>query len=448
MMIGTESAGLPPTISTPLRLATVGSVATGLAGQTALLVSGPLLARMLGLDGRGYLAALVLWPALIAQLGSMGMPLAVTYFTAQRRISVRSITRAALSFAIPQTLLLTALHGAVLLLVLRGESSSVRMAGAVTLAAVPASLAQQYGLAMLQGRQRFVAFNVLRLLPVILYAGGVATLFVFGVTTILPVAVVLVGANASIGAATLVMGLWSSENAGTAGGSADLREMLRFGLRGFLGSISPIENLRVDQMVVLIFLAPAALGVYVVGLAFTNLPRFVAQSVGMVAYPTVAGCTDEKAARRSMWAFLWASAAMSVVIVMPLLLAAGWIVPFFFGAEFRDAVRVTQILLPGAVFVAARRVLSDGLRGRGHPTAGTLAEVAAWLWLAPALAVAVPLWGASGVAGAVSTSYAFSFGTLLIITAMLGEMRQGQVLLISPRVAWHRLRFPATVRES
>ncbi|MCH7579585.1 MAG: hypothetical protein IIB22_05025, partial [Chloroflexi bacterium] len=72
--------------------ATVGSVATGLAGQTALLVSGPLLARMLGLDGRGYLAALVLWPALIAQLGSMGMPLAVTYFTAQRRISVRSIT--------------------------------------------------------------------------------------------------------------------------------------------------------------------------------------------------------------------------------------------------------------------------------------------------------------------------------------------------------------------
>ena len=431
-----------------LALATAGSVAAGLAGQTALMVSGPLLARMLGLDGRGYLAALVLWPTLIAQLGSLGVPLAVTYFTAQGRGSARGLARTALWFAVPQALLLTALHAVVLLLVLRGEPASVRVAGAVTLAAVPASLAQLYGLAMLQGQQRFAAFNVLRLLPVILYAGGVAALFISDVTNILSVAVVLVGVNASVGATTLVMGLRASGSAGTAPGSANLREMLRFGLRGLFGSVSPIESFRLDQMVLAIFLAPAALGLYVVGLAFINLPRFVAQSVGMVAYPSVAARTDETAARRTMWAFLWATLAMSMAIVLSLVLTVGWLVPFFFGAEFRDAVQVTQILLPGVVFVAARRVLSDGLRGRGHPTAGTLAEVAAWLWLAPALAVAVPLWGASGVAGAMSSSYAFSFGALLIIAALLGEMRRGQVFIMSPRAAWHRLRLFATARSA
>jgi hypothetical protein len=79
--------------------------------------------------------------------------------------------------------------------------------------------------------------------------------------------------------------------------------------------------------------------------------------------------------------------------------------------------------------------------------AGTIAEVAAWFWLAPALAVAAPLWGARGVAGAMSSSYAFSFGALLIIAAVLGELKCGQVFVTSPRAAWHRLRLFATARS-
>lgn len=55
---GAENAELPRANSTRLRLAVAGSIAAGLAIQAALMVSGPLLARMLSLDGRGYLASL------------------------------------------------------------------------------------------------------------------------------------------------------------------------------------------------------------------------------------------------------------------------------------------------------------------------------------------------------------------------------------------------------
>ena len=443
---GAENAELPPANPSRLRLAVAGSVATGLAVQTALMVSGPLLARMLGLDGRGYLASLVLWPVLIAQLGSLGLPLAVTYHIAQEPAVAARVARAALRFGVPQTLLLTALHAMVLLVVLHGEPTSIRVAGAVTLAAVPASLAQQYGLAMLQGQQRFSAFNVLRLLPVVLYAGGVAALFVSGVTSIVAVAMVLMGANASVGAITLATGLRAVGSIGAARGSADLGAMLRFGLRGLLGTVSLIDSLRLDQVVLALFLAPAALGLYVVALAFTNLPRFVAQSVGMVVYPSVASRADETSARRSVWAFFWATGAMSVAIVAPLLLAAGRLVPLFFGDEFWDAVRVTQILLPGMLFSGMGRVLSDALKGRGHPAAGTLAEVTTWLWLAPALGVAVPLWGVNGVAVSMSSSYAVSLGVLLALAAAHGEARLPAALVVSPRAAWHRLRLFATPR--
>ncbi len=64
--------------------------------------------------------------------------------------------------------------------------------------------------------------------------------------------------------------------------------MVAFGAKGLLGANSPIEYYRVDQAVVGLFLTPVALGLYSVALAFTNLPRSIANSLGVVAYPHVA----------------------------------------------------------------------------------------------------------------------------------------------------------------
>ena len=47
------------------------AVATGFAIQSALVVTGPLLARMLGPSGRGYLAALILWPLVLLYGGAL-----------------------------------------------------------------------------------------------------------------------------------------------------------------------------------------------------------------------------------------------------------------------------------------------------------------------------------------------------------------------------------------
>jgi O-antigen/teichoic acid export membrane protein len=430
-----------------LGFATAVSVLTGFAGQGVLMISGSLVARMLGVDGRGQLAALVLWPTVIAQLGSLGLPLAVTYELAHGSAGAARAKRAVLLFAGPQAAILSAVHVAVLLFVLNGEPASIRAAGLATLAAVPASLAQQYGLAMLQGKQRFAAFNTLRLLPAAVYAGGVVGLFVIGADGILSVVLLWMAASLAVGVTTLATGLRVVWGANAAVRPAGVSAMLRFGLRGLLGSVSPIESFQLDQMVLALFLAKEALGLYVVGLAFTNLPRIVSNSVGMVAYPNIARQTDPTAAWRSMWTFFWLTMALAVIVAVPLWLAAGRLVPFFFGGDFRDAVAVTRILLPGALFAAGRRILSDGMRGRGHATAGTVAEVVAWFCLAPALAILVPLWGVNGVAVAFSGSYAVSLAALLVLAVARGEMPSGTVLR-TPRAAWNRLRMLSESRSS
>ncbi len=434
--------------ATSLRSVVGATVATGFAGQAALLLSGMLVARMLGLSGRGLLAALVLWPNVIVHVGSLGLPAAVTYFIIQKGASTNAVVKTLMPIVIPQALLLAALHGVVLLIVGRGEPTSVQAAGILTLAVVPALLAQNYGLALLQGNRRFRLFNIQRLLSAFLYACGILTLFFVTTGGILQIVAIWTGVYITVGAATLALGLGS----GTGGSETrtDLRrgEMVRFGLSGLIGSVSPIDHFRLDQVVVALFLSPASLGLYVVALSFTNALRFVAQSVGMVAYPTIAAVADSDAARRSMWAFVRWTLLLSIVLTIPLIFLVGWLIPLFFGEAFQHAAPVAQILLGGLVLASVRRVLADGLRGRGLPIAGTIAEVAAWLWLIPALAVLVPLVGVRGVAYALSSSYAMSLGVLLIVAASHGELPLQNVLRGSPRAALNWLRLSISKQAS
>ena len=170
-----------------------------------------------------------------------------------------------------------------------------------------------------------------------------------------------------------------------------------------------------DQAVVGLFLAPAALGLYVSAAAFTNLPKFVAQSIGMVAYPKIAAEPDDRRRRAVMRRFtLVAAGVCSAAVVALLIIVVSRLLPFFFGHEFDGAVGVARVLLVGGLFIGMRRVLSDGARGIGRPGAGTMAEVVSWVVLIPALAIALQ-YGILGVAWALTGAAATSVAALLVM---------------------------------
>ena len=239
------------------------AVATGFAVQATLVVTGALLARMLGPDGRGYLAALILWPLVITQLGNLGIPSALTYAIARDPSSSRATARLGLSFAIPQALLLTAFQALWLLLILDGDPAEVRTAGWLTLGLVPGMLAQQYGLGLLQGHLRLRLFNGLRLLPWLLYALGVGALFALGEDAIVPVIGVLLAGYWISGGSAVISGLRFSRGDSAAFRRPAVPRLLRAArpVVQHLGS----RRASPDQVVLALFLSPADLGLYVVG---------------------------------------------------------------------------------------------------------------------------------------------------------------------------------------
>ncbi len=389
-----------------------GSILTGFFGQAVLIVSGVLAARILGVEDRGYLALLVLFPAVLAQIGSLGLPLAATFELSRDHSRWAEVVRTlARPFTI-QCVSLVLLHAGILLAVFWGDPHAVRVSALMSLAAVPAILGQSYGTATLQGQQRFLAFNVLRTLPAVAYTVAVLAVFVVGGGNLQWVVAGWIAASVVSAAATVWSRSARFDCRAHAARPRRLRSMLRFGLKGLLGWTSPVETFRLDQAVVGLFLTPAALGLYVVGLAFANLPRFIAQSVGYIAYPRVAASRGEQA-WRELWQFFWLATGAAALVVLALELGVSWLVPAFFGDEFSGAVVLTRILLIGALFLSARRVLTDGAQGLGRPGLGTIAEVSSWAFLLPALAIFTPLWDARGVALALAVSAALSFAVLL-----------------------------------
>jgi O-antigen/teichoic acid export membrane protein/O-antigen ligase len=399
-----------------------GSLLASGFSQLALIFSGVLVARGLGPQDRGYLALLVVVSGVCIMIGTIGLPLAATYYIARDRSHARQIASSLLGPGVLMMAATLALQMAVLAVLVMHEPERVKVAALISLLLVPGILAFSFGTAILQGQQRFAALNVFRILPTVAYVAAVMVVFLLDSANLVSLMTIWAAAYFVGGFIALGVAVVGLPTAPAEGSPPSRTQMTRFGLKSLFGSISPIDALRLDQAVVGLLLSPVALGLYVVAQAFTNLPRIVAYSVGLVAYPQVASQPDPAAARRALWRYFFIGVTLSALVVGVLGIAVGELVTLFFGSEFSDATSIARILLVGTLFMAARRVLTDGVNGLGHPGLGTLAEVAAWVLLVPAVAILLPRFGVQGVALALTFSWGASLLLLLVLVGM-GEAR-------------------------
>jgi O-antigen/teichoic acid export membrane protein/O-antigen ligase len=399
----------------------LGSLAASGGLQLLVVVSGVLVARSLGPEDRGYLALLIVISGVFGLAGTLGLPSAVTYYIARDPAQARGIVSSLAWVGVVQVGVVLVLQAAALAALVASDPQNVRVAAAISLLLPPGILALSFGVSILQGQRRFTAFNLLRILPSTAYVLGVVIVYALNATSLvlfmaLWASVNLIGGFFALAFAVRGLPKHAEEEPGP-----PREQMVKFGLKALLGSLSPVDVVRLDQAVVGLFLTPVALGYYVVAQAFSLLPRVVASSVGMVAYPHVAAETDGRAARRAMWRFFFLGLALSGLVVGVLELMAGELISLLFGADFTEATTIAQILLIASLFMAGRRVLTDGVNGLGYPGYGTIAEVTSWILLLPGLAILLPWFGAEGVALALAASWGASLLLLVAFALVAGR---------------------------
>jgi O-antigen/teichoic acid export membrane protein/O-antigen ligase len=416
----------------------IGSLGASGGLQLLVIVSGVLVARSLGPLDRGYLALLTVIATLCAIFGTLGLPAALTYYIARDPGHARRITSSLAWVGVLQLGSVLVVQAVALAAIAASDPAHVKLAAALSLLLPPGILALHFGLAILQGQQRFTPFNILRIIPTTAYVIGVVVLYLLDLAELVPFMALWASVNLIGGFFALFFAVRGLPRNAEDDSAVSRRQMLRFGTKALLGTLSPVDVVRLDQAAVGLFLNPVALGYYVVAQALSNLPRIVATSLGMVAYPQVAAEKDRAAARRAMWRFFFVGFALSALVVGALEVMAGSLISLFFGAEFSDATRITQILLLASLFMAGRRVLTDGINGYGYPGFGTIAEVASWIILIPGLVVLLPWLGAEGVALALTIAWGASLLLLVALALFAGR---------APMPSAERLAFGGTVRR-
>jgi O-antigen/teichoic acid export membrane protein len=393
--------------------ALVASIGVTAAIQGLNLLTGILLARRLGPHGRGELTAVLLWPALLAVLGSLGVSDALTYYSARDETSVGSIVGSGLLLALLQALILIGVGVAIEPLVLHGYGpSAVRSADILLVGFIPANLFGLYLLGILNGRQHLVAAQLLRGLVILVTALVLVTLLVLGKLSVRTAVFGYIAANLFT---TLVIALvlWRREHPRPTIRPELIRRIATFGLKSQTSTASVILNNTLDQLLVSLTLAPRLLGLYTIAATVGAVISLVGYSVAPVALPVLAGTTGASARHDGARAMIGMTMVVSLVLAVPLIVLAPVLVDLVFGPAFHGAATPARILLAGSVIFSTNRALEAALKAFGRPLDAGLAETTALVVTAGSLAALLPLFGLAGAASASGVGALASYSLLV-----------------------------------
>ena len=373
------------------------TTATSVLVPVAGLVTAPVLARALGTDGRGSLAAAMAPAALILAVATLGLPDAATFYLAK---DPRHTRRAVLSAS-----LATVVLGLVCLVVVAWAAPSIAagddglarlivLAAALTIPSLVVNVArgaatgrQFWGLIaaerVLGTAVRILALLVLWWLDRLTVFSGVLAL------TMTP----LVGAMVYL----VLLRKPPDVEPPELHHRATLGALMSFGSRVWLGSVASMLLSRSDQLLMVPLSSTYDLGLYSVATTIADVPIIVTLAIGGALFGVNSHVSDPvQVARTSRLATL-----LSIVICVGIgATAPFWVAPLF-GAGFEPAIVPLWLLLVGATVCVPSFMASAGLSAAGRPGLRSLGLLLAFAVNLTALLALVP---SLGVVGACLTS--------------------------------------------
>jgi O-antigen/teichoic acid export membrane protein len=352
------------------------------------LVTGPLLARSLGADGRGLLAAIAIPIGVLPFVAQLGLG----SFAVNAAAKGRSPASVFGSLAVPLAIVGAAIAAASPLIAggLSNGRAVVDQYLTLGLLLVPTGLFINLVLDVAWGLSLWrVLVKARAATPLFLLIGTVG-LFAAGRLSVQNAAILTIAS----GLAPLVTMLPIFRRIGRPRFDRSLlREGMGFGLRAWPGTLASLANQRLDQLIMIPLVPARELGLYAVAVTISSLSGLLSSQIITVRLPRIAAGEHWLLPQTVRRLFL-------VVAFTQVWLALGTVfllVPVF-GPEFADARWLVFVLLGAALANSALATLGQALAGTGRPGAPSFGEVISLLITVPGLVLLLPSMGAMGAA--------------------------------------------------
>lgn len=396
-----------------------GGAVMGAASRITVAATGAattiFVARLLGPDGAGSFAIALTIVYVLTVLTTLGLEHGIAYYVSSKRWSARRAFTTSLRVAVAVGLLGAVLGVVVRLLVPSAFGDLSVALCAVAAAALPFALMWFYGSYVALADDHYEGFV---LPPAFQSAAGLMLVVALGLPFDLAGAVAgLTVSHMLAAAATVVL---ARRAAMTDVGAADatrvhLRRALSFGVKGYASNALQVLNYRVDVFVLSAVATTAAVGHYAVAVAVTTVLWLLPQALSDVLFPRIASLSaashenaeqqrsfvEAKSLRHTTLLVAVSAIALAVALVV-------LVVPIY-GPDFRAAIDLGLIRLPGVALIGLAGVLSATILGRGHPEYGLYSALIVTPATMVLYAVLIPSLKAPGAALASSLSFTLSF---------------------------------------
>ena len=399
--------------SAGLRTIFAGNVAARLAALVALAAATVLVGRVGGPNLVGGFTLLRVLPGLAGVLAAAGLPGAAPYFLASR--SVDAGLR-------PTLVILTALGatlGAFCWLLLTPVLHAVffsTWSALLTVAAASAVFTQLFvavGKSLLQGGGDLPGANMAIVAEEAAYLPVYVALLpashgMGGVLVALVASDILVagGITYRLYRRRFFVG-WGRPSFGLG------TEIAGYGMRGQVGGLLSLVNLRLDVAILGAMAGPGVLGVYAVASKYAELLRLPGLAITYVLYPVFSRYSRVVAAARAR-ALMLPALVLNALAAIPLALAAGVVLPMLYGRSFDGAVHPSWILLAGLLGEGVAGLISAYLYGVGRPGLNSVAVGAGVVVTVIGDLLLIGRFGAVGAATASAIAYLATTVALLV----------------------------------
>ena len=382
--------------------AIIQTLSTNVLVQVINVLTGVITARTLAPHGRGDLATMLMWPGFFAGLTTFGMQASLIY---QIRHGAERLGE-----FIGAALLIGTLSGSVAAVIgiialpywLHGYSPQVLNFAQWAMLTTPIGLIGGLLYTSAQAVQAFGRYNKFRILPSAITLTSLVILASLHLLTPRTAALTYLLAGIPI---TVWNAVWTFrqfdirfDNVFECG-----KILLSYGIRvwgmDLIGSVAD----QMDRVLVVGFLTPRDMGLYVVALSSARLFSIVPGALQMVMAPKIVMLGPERGAP------LLVRTARIILILMcagaiPLGIFAPVAIKLVYGQKFISATPVFRVLLADAVISGFTWFLAQGFSTLGKPGRATIQQIVGLSASVPLLLVLVPRFGIDGACYAILTS--------------------------------------------
>lgn len=371
------------------------------------IISSVIIARILGVEGRGVYAYIILLSTFFIPILSFGYPAGAVYEVSTRRFSVKNISASNFFISLLQGALVAVVVLGLWYFGLLGKTGQQIPKGgiAIILSLIFINTLFRFSSKNILADSWFSFYNILEILRKIIVPIMVIGMIIIFSDDVFGGAVgLLVGSLILL--LILIYNIWSRYRPVARLNMDYIRRSYAYGIKGWFGQLSVNANTRIDQLILGGIASAEALGNYSIAVMLSELLWLVPMALGQVIYNRIAESKDQKTSlelvkktHRIVWSFLFVCTLIATLV-------GPYVIPFVYGSDFSGAILPFLILLPGTLLMVSARLLDKLFTASGYIAVTNKVQIISSIISIILYIILIPRMGILGAAIGASVGYA------------------------------------------